>query len=124
MADRWEIQGFIVDYGDGRPAWSVGVDEPAGVIAYLATVLDDTDAHAWLIRRGPQIEAANGTAGPWRLVAADARERLARHLYVGGSPADWRGTAELAWNRQDNRINRDAWLNRADELLAVISGKD
>lgn len=58
------------------------------------------------------------------VIAADARERLARHLYIEASPEDWRPTAELAWDRDDPRVRRGKWLSRAEEMLAVITRKD
>lgn len=70
---------------------------------------------------GETVQAAYNDAAE---IHRDARERLARHLYLEGSPANWRGTAELGWDRQDDRINRDAWLARADAILAIIIGKD
>jgi hypothetical protein len=71
VADRWEIQGFIDGYGDGRPAWSTSVDTIPGVLSYLATALDDSDTTTFLVRRGPQVETPDGGIGPHRLIAAD-----------------------------------------------------
>lgn len=56
-------------------------------------------------------------------VTPAARERLARHLYVSGSPADWRPRAELGWDNRDERINRDKWVALANEMIAALEGK-
>lgn len=69
----WEIQGFIENYGDaGRAGWSTVRRSPAEVAAFLSEALiDDAPREVILIRRGPQVEAADGGIGPWRLVSAD-----------------------------------------------------
>lgn len=69
----WEIQGFIENYDDaGRAGWSTVRRSPAEVAAFLSEALiDDAPREVILIRRGPQVEAADGGIGPWRLVSAD-----------------------------------------------------
>lgn len=51
------------------------------------------------------------------------RKRLARHLYLKQAKTDqWRQIFIDAWNDKD--FDRTPWLTEADELLAVIAGKD
>ncbi|WP_433460661.1 hypothetical protein [Micromonospora sp. CA-248212] len=58
-----------------------------------------------------------------RLVAPDARERLARHLFLRNSPADWRDHDALRWDQRSETIDFDAVYAEADALLAVITGE-
>lgn len=123
-AELYQIQGFIDGYGDGRAAWSTGVRGIPEVLAYLGKALPDTETSAILIRRPVEGEPGGEEIGPYRLIRSDARERLARHLYIEAAPEDWRPTAELAWDRSDERVRRERWLARADEMLAVVAGKE
>lgn len=50
------------------------------------------------------------------LTTGPAREKLARHLWIADA-----GGAKL-WD--SHGIDRTAWLDRADVLLAVITGKE
>jgi hypothetical protein len=67
--------------------------------------------------------AGDGNAGPWRLVSVDGRERLARHLFVKDVTYQRERQAALR-DREDKRIDREAWLTQADTILAVINGKE
>ncbi len=58
-----------------------------------------------------------------RLVAPDAREQLARHLFLRNSPADWRDHDALRWDQRSETINYDAAYAEADAILAVITGQ-
>lgn len=71
--DGWEIQGFIDGYGDdGRAGWSTVRATVAEVCAFLSEVLsDDAPSEVFLIRRGPQVEPADGGIGPWCLVPVE-----------------------------------------------------
>lgn len=53
-------------------------------------------------------------------VVVDARERLARHLFL----AEWPDSrsAQRAWD--EKRITRDPYMARAKELVAVITGQE
>ncbi|MEV1315419.1 hypothetical protein AB0J14_04960 [Micromonospora arborensis] len=56
----------------------------------------------------------------------DARERLARYLYLDSLPAGQRETAATLWDRADGRvtrINRDDWLKKAAAIIVVVSRK-
>lgn len=65
----------------------------------------------------------HGQSGETIVVRADTRERLARHLYLKQAKTDqWRQIFINAWNAVD--LDRTPWLAEADELLAVITGKD
>lgn len=60
-----------------------------------------------------------------RLTGPEARERLARHLFIqAAATLGWHETNASTWDSGDRRINRAAWLVRADETLAVIASKD
>lgn len=54
-----------------------------------------------------------------RLVAPDARERLARHLFLSERTDEW---ASREWDMPQH-VNKEPYLRRADVLLAVITGK-
>lgn len=55
-------------------------------------------------------------------VAADVRERLARHLWLQSRPDD--PYAQPHWDfGGDQHVNKNDWRRRADELLAVITGR-
>jgi len=58
------------------------------------------------------------------LVPAETRERVARWLFLDAHGVAWRDTAALAWDRRDEAIDRGEVLAKADDLLAVIAGKD
>ncbi|MEV1013825.1 hypothetical protein AB0I89_24030 [Micromonospora sp. NPDC049801] len=58
-----------------------------------------------------------------RLVTPDARERLARHLFLRNSPADWSDHDALRWDRRADTIDYDAVYAEADAILAVITGQ-
>jgi hypothetical protein len=60
--------------------------------------------------------AYNDAAG----VARDARERLARHLFLSERTDEW---APREWDMPQH-VNQEPWLRRADELLAVIAGQE
>jgi hypothetical protein len=117
--DPWEIQGFIDGYGDGRAAWSTGVDGTAGVLTFLANALDDTAATAFLIRR-----PTGGDVEHVRLIDGDARKRLARHLYLDAAEPLWRRTRSWAWDHDTDEGGREPWLAKADAILAVIAGRE
>lgn len=106
---RWDIQGFHT--GDaGQAMWSTGVTGNDDVIAYLTHALDESDAAVFLIRRGPQVELYDEPeVHPYRLVAADARDRIARHLWAA------EGNSVEAW-QDDVR-----YLAQADAILAAIN---
>ncbi|MEV5819339.1 hypothetical protein AB0L22_09200 [Micromonospora haikouensis] len=55
-----------------------------------------------------------------RLVASDARDRLARHLYLAERTDEW---AAREWDFPQH-VNQEPYLRRADAILAVITGKD
>ncbi|MFF0822453.1 hypothetical protein ACFYUR_18990 [Micromonospora haikouensis] len=66
------------------------------------------------------VRAALAAAGV--AVAPDARERLARHLYLQANPTDpW---AAAHWDAGGQHVARAAWLQRADLALAVITGQE
>ncbi|MEU7170269.1 hypothetical protein ABZ949_02105 [Micromonospora tulbaghiae] len=49
----------------------------------------------------------------------DARERLARHLYLTEHADEW---ADREWDLPQH-VNQEPYLRRADAILAVITGK-
>lgn len=54
--------------------------------------------------------------------AADARERLARYLYIDSRNDEW---ASREWDFGGGQhVNKERWLAAADRLLAVIAGKE
>ncbi|MFD6565440.1 hypothetical protein [Micromonospora profundi] len=55
-----------------------------------------------------------------RLVAPDARERLARHLFLSERTDEW---APREWDMPQH-VNKEPYLRRADALLAVITGQE
>jgi len=58
-----------------------------------------------------------------RLVAPDARERLARHLWIEGSALE--GEAGERWDAERVPANRmDDYRRAADAALAVITGQE
>lgn len=61
-----------------------------------------------------------------RLTGPEARERLARHLYITarGRDAESRAFAASIWDASPSAELRHAWRGRADEALAVIAGKE
>lgn len=70
---------------------------------------------------GELVQAAyNDAAG----ITKDARERLARHLYLSSIEPDWRDHHELLWDRRAETIDFDAVYAHADGLLAVINGTE
>lgn len=50
----------------------------------------------------------------------DARNRLARHLYLSERLDEW---APREWDPPQH-VNQEPYLRRADTILAVITGKD
>lgn len=69
---------------------------------------------------GDAVQAAyNDAAG----IAKDARDRLARHLFLKNVDTGWEDHFALLWDRQSEQIDRDAVYADADELLNVITGK-
>ncbi|MFG1846817.1 hypothetical protein [Micromonospora carbonacea] len=68
------------------------------------------------------VRAALAAAG--RVVTPEARDRLAKHLYLRSVNADWRDHHELLWDRRSENVDFDAVYAEADALLAVITGKD
>ena len=57
-----------------------------------------------------------------RLVAPDARERLARHLWLDSRPDDPYAAAH--WQAGDSFVNKEPWRRKADAALAVITGRE
>lgn len=58
-----------------------------------------------------------------RALAPDARERLARHLFVTyGTTGMTPDHAARIW--ESRRIGREGWLARADDAFTEITGKD
>jgi hypothetical protein len=123
--DPFEIQGFIDGYGDGRAAWSTGVCGVPAVLAYLSKTLPDTEAAAVLVRRAEPSGPDGEEIGPYRLVHADARERLARHLYTVALGRHLRRAGEVEWDEQKtNPRDVEHCYAQADEYLAVIAGTE
>lgn len=110
----WEIQSFP-GYANGLAHSSVGCED-LGELVIQVMDLPESDADAWLIRRGPQVESADGLIGPYRLVPLDARDRLARHLYVDS------GSAAFFWDQR--QVDRAPWLAKAATILDIIAGKE
>ncbi len=57
-----------------------------------------------------------------RITGADARERLARHLWLDSRPNDPYAAAH--WQAGDSFVNKEPWRRKADAALAVIAGKE
>lgn len=55
----------------------------------------------------------------------NARDRLAKHLYLDSLGENWRDHLELMWDRHDvQRIDFDAVYGKADEILAILTEDD
>lgn len=66
---------------------------------------------------GELVQAAyNDAAG----INRDARQRLARHLFLAERTDEW---APREWDLPQH-VNQEPYLRRADALLAVITGKE
>lgn len=59
-----------------------------------------------------------------RELLPDARDRLARHLFLRTVPADWRSHHELLWDRRSDRIDYDRAYADADEILTLITSRE
>lgn len=122
---RWDIQGF--HQGDnGRAMWSTGVTGDVQVVDYLAHALGESDAAVFLIRRGPQagLYDAPGVE-PYRLVAADARDRLARHIYLETvDPPGLRESRARLWDERPEYVDKEWAYRKADAVLAAIAPPD
>jgi len=55
-----------------------------------------------------------------RLIASDARKRLARHLFLSERTDEW---APREWDMPQH-VNQEPYLRRADAMLAVITGQE
>lgn len=54
-------------------------------------------------------------------IAKDARERLARHLWLESRPNDPYAAAH--WQAGDSFVNKEPWRRKADAALAALNGK-
>lgn len=72
----------------------------------------------------PAIRALKGVARDLEVMAAaggpDARDRLARHLYLQERTDEW---AAREWPMPQH-VDQESYLRRADAMLAVIAGKE
>lgn len=120
---RWDVQGFHV--GDaGRAMWSTGLTGSAQVIDYLTHALVESDAAVFLVRRGPQVELEAPEIHPYRLVAVDARDRLARHIHLDGLPAQVRERYAHLWDNQPEYVDKEPAYRQADAILAAITAPE
>lgn len=122
---RWDIQGFH-DGEAGRAGWSVGVTGNAEAIVYLNYALIESDSAVFLIRRGPQLGLYDAPGvEPYRLVAADARDRLARHLYLETvDPPHLRESRARLWDERPEYVDKEWAYRKADAVLAAIAPPD
>lgn len=95
--------------------WTVGGEGDSR--RWNATAFDH-NIDAWLANGGQIVFVPSGR-GRWlaEQERQEARERLARHLYATYGLGGW------AWDGIDEN-SRDHFRTEADEILAVITGKD
>ncbi len=100
--------------------WAFDDDGPAELPVALETPGSHTDLNCEDAARIGRALLAAAAVRP----APDARERLARHLFLDRARGDWRATAAAGWDSGDDRINKHTWRAKADTMLAVITGQD
>lgn len=119
------------------PGGSVVADDIRGVAYYAISSLGEGDDYRWVetgqpvadstvdyhLRDGAVVVRVGESYTPTPTLPPDARDRLARHLYLQAN-TNQQGRAAGLWDRNHPKAERDAWLTRADVLLAVINGKE
>jgi hypothetical protein len=107
----------------------VGIEEPdlrAQVGRYIADTAAEVGEWAGLDEVHTEARKQRGEGPLPTSLLGDARERLARHLYLSRFPTELRDNHARFWDlhHDDATYGLDFAYERADELLAVITRKD
>lgn len=128
--ERWKVEGWVPRYTDpdSDPTWSMTIVGQEAALTYLRdAVRDDPDTTVFRFSRVDEVTRAAtptrlATDLPGRQLAADARDRLARHLYFQSIGENQRYLAEWEWDhRPDAILGRGVVYAQADAILAVIT---
>jgi hypothetical protein len=96
-------------------AWTRGSTDTNGMLYAVR--------HALAVERNAVGRIAVEQNGVGPTLVPDARERLARHLYLLSAQTDQgRRTPAETWDGAE--FDRTPWLAQADEILPVITGKE
>jgi len=114
------------------PGGSVVVDDLKGTAFYAAgdpgtenrwseALTERADSTVdYALRHGAHVVRVGDAYPPAPMLAPDARERLARHLFLSERTDEW---APREWDMPQH-VNQEPYLRRADAMLAVITGQE